>query len=52
MSESRRLVNRRLKQELRLKLRYPTVRHGIDAAARKRGALDSGLVARGVIRES
>ena len=52
MSESRRLVNRRLKQELRLKLRYPTVRHGIDAAARNRGELDSGMIARGVIRES
>jgi hypothetical protein len=35
MSESRRLVNRRLKQELRLKLRYPTVRHGIAAATRQ-----------------
>jgi nucleoside-diphosphate-sugar epimerase len=32
MSESRRLVNRRLKQELRLKLRYPTVLHGLTAA--------------------
>ena len=52
MSESRRLVNRRLKQELRLKLRYPTVRHGIDAAARNRGELESGMIARGVIRES
>ncbi len=52
MSESRRLVNRRLKQELRLKLRYPTVRHGIDAAARNRRELDSGMIARGVIRES
>lgn len=29
MSESRRLDNRRLKEELRLKLRYPTVRDGI-----------------------
>ena len=29
MSESRRLDNRRLKRELRLKLRYPTVRDGI-----------------------
>ena len=52
MSESRRLVNRRLKQELRLKLRYPTVRHGIDAATRNRGELESGMIARGVIRES
>lgn len=32
MRESRRLTNRRLKDELRLKLRYPTVRHGIAAA--------------------
>lgn len=29
MSESRRLVNTRLKQELRLTLRYPTVREGL-----------------------
>jgi len=29
MSESRRLSNRRLKRELRLKLRYPTVREGL-----------------------
>ena len=29
MSESRRLANRRLKRELRLKLRYPTVREGL-----------------------
>lgn len=32
MNESRRLTNRRLKNELRMKLRYPTVRHGIAAA--------------------
>jgi len=31
MNESRRLTNRRLRDELRLKLRYPTVRHGIAA---------------------
>jgi len=31
MSESRRLDNRRLKRELRLKLRYPTVREGLLA---------------------
>ena len=31
MSESRRLQNRRLKQELRLRLRYPTVREGLVA---------------------
>jgi hypothetical protein len=29
MSESRRIRNQRLKQELRLKLRYPTVQDGI-----------------------
>ncbi|WP_338847713.1 NAD-dependent epimerase/dehydratase family protein [Massilia sp. W12] len=32
MGESRRLQNRRLKQELRLRLRYPTVAHGLRAA--------------------
>jgi nucleoside-diphosphate-sugar epimerase len=32
MNESRRLVNRRLKRELRLRLRYPTVEEGIAAA--------------------
>jgi nucleoside-diphosphate-sugar epimerase len=32
MSESRRLHNRRLKRELRLTLRYPTVREGLLAA--------------------
>jgi nucleoside-diphosphate-sugar epimerase len=32
MSESRRLVNRRLKTELRLKLHHPTVRDGLAAA--------------------
>ncbi|MGY4830366.1 SDR family oxidoreductase [Sphaerotilaceae bacterium SBD11-9] len=31
MSESRRLDNRRLKRELRLKLHYPTVREGLSA---------------------
>jgi nucleoside-diphosphate-sugar epimerase len=34
MGESRRLTNRRLKNELRMKLRYPTVRDGIAAADR------------------
>ena len=29
MGESRRLDNRRLKRELRLRLRYPTVREGL-----------------------
>jgi nucleoside-diphosphate-sugar epimerase len=32
MSESRRLANDRLKRELRLRLRYPTVREGLIAA--------------------
>jgi len=32
MSESRRLINGRIKQELRVRLRYPTVREGIAAA--------------------
>lgn len=32
MSESRRLTNGRIKQELRVRLRYPTVREGIAAA--------------------
>ena len=29
MSESRRLDNRRMKRELRIALRYPTVREGL-----------------------
>jgi hypothetical protein len=29
LSESRRLINTRLKRELRLRLRYPTVRDGL-----------------------
>lgn len=33
MSESRRLVNHRVKLELRVKLRYPTVHEGVAAAA-------------------
>lgn len=33
MGESRRLHNRRMKQELGLKLRYPTVREGLSAQA-------------------
>ena len=32
MSESRRLVNGRLKRELRIALRYPTVHEGVAAA--------------------
>ncbi len=35
MGESRRLVNTRMKRELKLKLRYPTVDDGIGAALRK-----------------
>jgi nucleoside-diphosphate-sugar epimerase len=34
MNESRRLSNQRLKTELRFKLRYPTVRDGINAGGR------------------
>jgi hypothetical protein len=34
MSESRRLDNTRLKRELRYRLRFPTVRDGLAAAAR------------------
>jgi nucleoside-diphosphate-sugar epimerase len=43
MNESRRLVNRRLKLELRFKLRYPTVRHGIVAAAREDQRVGPGV---------
>jgi hypothetical protein len=32
MSESRRLDNQRLKQELRLRLRYPSVAEGLRGA--------------------
>ena len=35
MSESRRLDNRRIKRELRARLRYPQVADGIDAAWRQ-----------------
>jgi nucleoside-diphosphate-sugar epimerase len=35
MRESRRLRNVRLKQELRVQLRYPTVQQGVQAAVRK-----------------
>jgi len=38
MGESRRLDNRRLKQELRLKLRHPTVREGLGAVKPPQGA--------------
>ena len=46
MSESRRLVNRRLKQELRLKLRYPTVHHGVAGAAQAQGTSSSRVADR------
>ena len=36
MSESRRLVNRRIRKELRAKLRFPQVADGIEAAWRER----------------
>jgi hypothetical protein len=33
MSESRRLVNQRLKSELKIRLKYPTVREGLKSLA-------------------
>jgi nucleoside-diphosphate-sugar epimerase len=36
MRESRRLTNRRLREELRYRLRYPTVAHGVRHAAQAR----------------
>ena len=44
LGESRRLVNSRLKKELRVVLRYPTVAEGLGAAGRShdnRGRFDS-----------
>jgi nucleoside-diphosphate-sugar epimerase len=38
MRESRRLANRRLKKELRVSLRYPSVAQGVSAARQRRGA--------------
>jgi nucleoside-diphosphate-sugar epimerase len=38
MRESRRLVNRRIKRELRTRLRFPTVTEGIAAALIARGS--------------
>jgi hypothetical protein len=35
MAESRRIGNARMKRELRVKLRYPTVAEGVAAARRK-----------------
>lgn len=40
MSESRRLVNRRLKQELRVRLHYPTVVEGLRAGLAQQGCQD------------
>ncbi len=40
MNESRRLANHRIKQELRVRLRYPTVRDGIAAALAQPGMPD------------
>ena len=37
MSESRRLHNRRMKDELRLWLRYPTVAEGLGAGTQANG---------------
>lgn len=43
MSESRRLVNHRVKRELRVRLRYPTVHEGVAAAvATRRDAAHAG----------
>jgi hypothetical protein len=39
MRESRRLSNRRLQQELRVRLRYPSVSQGVAEAARLRPEL-------------
>jgi nucleoside-diphosphate-sugar epimerase len=48
MGESRRLVNRRLQRELRVVLRYPTVRDGLQVAlAATEQAHPGGLFARG-----
>ncbi len=41
MNESRRLANRRIKQELRVRLLYPTVREGIAAATAPQGTQDT-----------
>ena len=41
MSESRRLDNRRIKTELRVRLRYPQITDGINAAWYERGALNA-----------
>jgi len=41
MSESRRLVNDRLKKELRVRLRYPHVRDGLQLKSRAPAAVSS-----------
>ncbi len=38
MSESRRLENQRLKKELKIRLQYPTVKHGLQSLAVKTSA--------------
>jgi hypothetical protein len=38
MSESRRVVNRRMKEELGIVLRYPTVREGVPQSVAPTGA--------------
>ena len=43
MSESRRLDNQRLRQELRVRLRYPTVREGLQPPASSPGRAREGL---------
>ncbi len=40
MSESRRIGNRRLKQELKLSLHYPSVREGLQAALKRKADAD------------
>lgn len=42
MRESRRLDNRRLKEESRVRLRYPTVAEGLAAARQHQGVLEVG----------
>jgi nucleoside-diphosphate-sugar epimerase len=42
MSESRRMSNQRLKRELRLQLRYPTVREGLQTLPQRRREVPNG----------
>jgi hypothetical protein len=46
MSESRRLSNRRIKRELRVTLRYPSVHEGLAAATAHAGVFTSRQEAR------